>query len=357
MKFKLFKLNKIVSIFVIAVLMAGFFVSHSQAADLTALSDTMSRLITSQDSDHTILFTSGSGVDAGETIEITFPSDFSTTNVDYTDIDVADDGADLTLGAVPNLATWGAAFGGAGNLTLTITSGTGTIAGGSIIKVEIGTNATSGEAGNQAINNPSANNTYNITIAGTFGDTGSINVVILTNDQVAVTGSIYTTLEFTISDNAIGFGSFTNTNVRYATADATGAFVEPANDLPVKLMAGTNATNGLTVTIRDEGSGTNAGLFATLVSELIPAAPSTEVIANSKKFGAYAKNTSGLTISEGFDNDSNADAAMTRSPQTFVSAASQVNGSVDLALLAATDATTKAGSYVDTITLICTGNY
>lgn len=352
--------RKIMNLVAVFIILSSFFTPnyHVSAASLTLLSDTLSRLKVGEDANHLITFTTPSGVAAGGTIIITFPSDFSTTSVDYTDIDVAVGGTDLTLAAAPNLTTWGVAFGGTGNRTLTITSGTGTIAGSSVVTIEIGTNAANGVTGDQAINNPTTNNTFSIGIAGSFGDIGSIVVVILIDDQIAVTGTIDNTLSFSISDIAIGFGSFASTNVRYATDDALGSASEPGNDLPTKLTAATNTIHGLSISISDQGNGTSSGLYSSSASELIPAAASTAVTNNSKKYGVYGKNASGLAIHESFDNDLTSDLAISRAPQTFVSAAAPVNnGSVDVALLAATDATTKAGVYQDTLTLICTGNY
>jgi len=239
-----------------------------------------------------------------------------------------------------------------------LTNGSTPVAAGSVVVIEIGTNATFGVAGDQAINNPTTANVYIISIAGSFGDTGSMSIVTLTDDQVQVTGTIDNTLSFAISDNAIGFGNFATTNIRYATADAVGDVSQPGNGLPTQLTVGTNSSQGLTISISDEGSGVAAGLYNTVASELIPASASTLVVNNSKKYGAYGKNASSLTIHESFDNDSTADVAISRTPQTFASTNSAVNnGTVDVALLAATDSTTKAGSYADTLTLICTGNY
>jgi len=238
-----------------------------------------------------------------------------------------------------------------------LTNGSTPVAAGSVVVIEIGTNATFGVAGDQAINNPTTANVYLVSIAGSFGDVGDIGVVIINEDQIHVSGDIYTTLEFTISTNTVGFGSFTNNNVRYATLDELGAFSEQADDLPVKLTAGTNALNGLTISIRDEGDGSSAGLYSTFASELIPAAPSSAVISNSKKYGMYGKNSASLSLDPGFDNDGVTDLAVTRLAQTFAYSSAQVNGSIDLSLLAATDATARPGSYSDTLTLTCTGNY
>ena len=330
-----------------------------QAAALTNLKDIQSRMHKSSDSDHAIYFTAISGVAPGQTISVVFPSDFSTTNVDFTDIDVSDDGADLTLAALPNNTTWGAAFGGVDNLTLTITSGTGTITAGSAIIIEIGTNALFSSNGDQAINNPTAAGNYTLTInSGNATDTGQIGLAILNDEQILVNGQVDPTISMSISDLQIGFGHFTNTNIRYATADEQGSFVQPGNGLPTQITTSTNASSGVTISARGNGNGTNAGLWSASASELIAADASSTVLGNTKKYGLYAKNASLLTINAGFNDDGIADVALSRNNADIASSAGIVNnGTIDLTLKAAIDGQTKAGDYTDTITVICTGNY
>jgi len=352
------------SLFLAIIIMAAFsltyYIPRTSAAGLSTLSDSMSRLQKSVDSNHTITFTTPTGVAAGQTMTVAFPSDFSTTGVDNTDIDVSAAGGDLTLAAVANLGTWGAAFGGTGNRTLTITSGTGTITGASIIVIKIGTNASVGSTGDQAINNATAAAGSKMTItAGNGADSGDIGLVVLDSDQINVTAITDPMISLTISDQAIGFSSFVGTNVRYATADAAGSAAGQGAGLPTQLTADTNAGNGLTISVLSEGNGTNAGLWSSGVSELIAADTSRNIIVvgNKKKYAAYGKDATGLTIHENFDNDAT-DSAITRVAQTFASAAAPVSsGVVDVALVAAADGATKAGSYTDTITIICTGNF
>lgn len=178
------------------------------------------------------------------------------------------------------------------------------------------------------------------------------------NEQVAVSGITDPTISMSITDTAVGFGSLDNTNVHFATANEAGSFSEPPDGQPTQISASTNAGNGLMVAIRDEGNGNSAGLWSAGVSELIAAAPSSEVVDNSKKYGAYAKNANGLTISEGFDNDGVNDVAISRTAQDFATASGPINNAtVDLSLKTARDGATKAGSYADTLTITCTGNY
>ncbi len=104
---------------------------------------------------------------------------------------------------------------------ITFTNGTTVVAGGSVITIEIGTNATGGVSNNQIINT-SAAGSATIAIGGNFGDTGDMLVEILTDDSVNITAVVDESLSFSISDVEIGFGTLTSANARYATSDAVG---------------------------------------------------------------------------------------------------------------------------------------
>lgn len=342
----------------IAVLLSmTFFVvslSHTKAAGLTDISDTMSRQKKGEDANHTITFINPSQIVAGNSIVVTFPSDFDTSLVDYTDIDLKDDGSDVVLASAPSGTTWGAVFGGAGGRVLTITSHTGTISALSTVIIAIGTNAT---AGDHAINNPTSSGNYTIDIVA-GSDSGKFSAPILDNDQVSVAGTIDPTISFSISSNAVGFGTFATTDVRYATADLVGSTSEPIATEPVQLTASTNAGSGLAISLYDQGSGALSGLNSIGGSDLIPAAASSLVANNSKLYGVYGKDPSSLTLDSGFDNNGVADVAIGLVPKVFASTASAVTlGTVDVKLIAARDGGTKAGVYADIITLICTGNF
>lgn len=182
---KEWKIIVISSFFVLLTVIFGL--QKASAAQVSFLSDTLSSHIISDGSNHAIVFVTPSGVGAGETITITFYSDFTIGSVDYTDIDIEDDGLDLDLAASASGATWGAQF--SGN-TLTITSGTGVIAAGSAIEIEVGTNATYQQAGDQQITNPATESQYLISIAGTFGDSGSLYVYVMEDNTVQVTALV-----------------------------------------------------------------------------------------------------------------------------------------------------------------------
>lgn len=338
--------------------------AEAAAGTLTVLSDTMSRMSTGVNSSHLIKFTTSLAINqTGDTIVITFPSDFNFTGFVKTDVTFTH-GATLgtesteTLADAPSATAWGAVPSGTQARILTLTAPTDGVgsaavaASDKIILTYASTNCTNGSAAAYVVT---------IAVAGTNTETGQIGLKILASnaDQLGVSATVDPTISLAISNASIGFGHFIGTAIRYATADTNGSATEPTSGNPTTLTASTNGVSGLTITVQDQGSGSAAGLYAGApLSELIVAAASTAVTTGSKKYGIYAKNAASLTIDEGFDNDSNSDLAITRAAQTFATAAAPVSsGTVDLVPISAIDATTKAGAYSDTVTIICTGNY
>ncbi len=182
MKFNVKNSGSSLIIFLILVLVFNF-IYPVRAAGVINFSDTLSAHDTNTVSNHTIVFTTPSGVGAGQTMTLTFAAGFNIGSVDFTDIDLEDDGAELSLAALAAGATWGASFSGQ---VLTITSGTGTIAGSSVVTIEIGTHATSQVNGDQQITNPVASGSYIIDLDGTFGDTGHLAVASTGDSSVTV---------------------------------------------------------------------------------------------------------------------------------------------------------------------------
>ena len=366
-------LSKLLIVVFIFTVLFDVYVPHTQAAALTGLSDTMSRLKVSTVADHDIRYRFPTGMSSG-TININFENAvFSTGSTDYTDVDLryGSDSAQVfgacsssctkaTLAAAAGAGAWGGNF-ATEQLELTYpTSGGTAITANDYVRITIGTNTEDGGVGNAQITNPGTTGSKTIFITA-GADTDAIGVVIVTDDQVAVTGTVDPTLTFTLADPVLNFGSFVGTAVRYAD-DATGSASAPGTGNTTKLGASTNGLNGWVITIRDEGNGSAAGLYSTTLSELITAAASTAVTTGSKTYGAYGiRNDAGVTIDEGFDNDGNADEALARDvPPLGLFASTSAPSAVkyvDMVLVAAVDATTKAGQYSDTITIICTGNY
>jgi hypothetical protein len=351
---KIKTLNKIYSLILVGLLVFAF-IPKTQAAALSTLSDTMTRIKVSQYSNHTIQFTSPTGVAASATIIITFPNagsanDFvGQSGIDYTDVDVKDDGTDVALLGSPSGTTWGAAFSGTYLNVLTLTNGSTAVAGGSVINIEIGNHATFGTTGDRQMANPNSAGSKTITIAGTFGDTGNIAVPIATEDQVVISASVDPSISFQISSNTAALGTLTTGAVASATA--------------ITLTMGTNAASGYVVTIQDEGSGSSDGLYkSSAPQKLIDSGSVDPLTAGTEGYGVKGVSGTGSPTIVAPYLTSNADGvgALQRTPQNFCTYSGPTgatNQTATLTVKAAIGASTPAGSYADTITLIMTGNF
>lgn len=161
------------------------------------------------------------------------------------------------------------------------------------------------------------------------------------------TASAGSSITFSLSTNSISFGSLTST----ASTAATAATVSVTS----------NAANGFQVYIKGEGNGSTAGLYNATYSSLISAAASTSVTTSGTPgFGVYAENASaGITIDEGFDNDSSSDLAISRSYQKVFSTTAAGSGAqtADLRYKAVVNSLTTAGSYTENIDVIAFGSF
>lgn len=167
----------------------GAWTSH--AATITGASDTPSTLEASQAANHTLLFTTPSGVSEGDTITVTFSSEFDTSSITEDDVDVSDDDVDLTTASDCSGSEQASVAIAADVLTITICAGDGgAMAASSQIGIEIGTNATSSGTGSNQVTNPSSSGNYYVSVAGGFGDSGSIIIPIGSDDSISVTATV-----------------------------------------------------------------------------------------------------------------------------------------------------------------------
>lgn len=344
---------------VLAMSMFQFAILPAQAADITAMTDTMTRVAKSPEtSNHTVDFDPTTAVNTNDGIQIEFESDFNIASVVNGDVAVTqvNGGTDITKGA--------AAVSGQ-DLQIPITTEGDTPAGAITVTIS-----------NNHITNPTTAGSYTITIttwdlgtdnafggaggaADTQEDLGALAVGIVDNDQVTVTATVDPTFTFSLSNLSLTFGNFASASLRYAD-DTAGATSEPAAGDTTALTVSTNAASGATITIQDDGSGAAAGLYKSLApTHLIAADTSYNVINGAaEKYGAYGFNASSLTIDEGFDNDNTSDLAISRSPQALAASTVPVSGgSVGVVFVGRTLGSTPAGSYADTITFIATGTF
>ena len=165
----------------------------SNAAELINVSNLMSSHTPGDDSNHTVKFTTPSGVHApGSTITVIFDSNFNNTGVNFADVDLSHGAVtgyetEEIIAAAAGINIWGAAF--AGNiLTLTppTNAGLNEISNNDVVVIEIGTNAS---GGSNAVNNPPTAGTYPMSIRGGFGDEKYFTLAV-SNTGVGVTAQV-----------------------------------------------------------------------------------------------------------------------------------------------------------------------
>ncbi len=228
-------------------------IRFAEAANVTSFSDTLSDSAPAVVSDHTIAFTTPTGVANGQTVTVSFANGpFVVGTVDYTDIDVATTSGEFSLAtncAGSEMAS--AAFSGT-TLTITMCAGDGgLIAANGTTTIQIGLNAA---GGNAQLTNPAVGS-YEINLTAGASDTGSTRVAIISS--VNVTASVDTLFTFTVGGVAGGQG----VNQADTTGGTTTATTIPFGELSAgnastaaqDLTVSTNARNGFVVTVTADG--------------------------------------------------------------------------------------------------------
>jgi hypothetical protein len=228
----------------------------ADAASVTDFSDTLSDSATSTAAYHEIQYVipnGSAGVESGESINITFPPEFTgTSTVTLADLDLDISGSDQTLvdsGAAVNQWEWD--WNGGNTLTFLSGGGTAIAAANATVTIQIGSNAA---GGTDRLVNPSTVGSYEIDVVSGDGgnnDSGTTQVVILA--PVKITASVDTTFDFTVAGVAGGQtvngsttdGGTTATSIPFGTL-SNGNATTTAQDLTVS----TNASQGYTVTVQ-----------------------------------------------------------------------------------------------------------
>lgn len=329
------------------------------AADLEDMSAVLTRLQKNVVADQTILFTTPTGLTADETIILTYESDFSiAVALDYEDIDLSyqatPDGVcetgdtEMTLAAAPTGTTMGVVK--TSDTVITFTNGSQAVAAGSEICIQIGTNAAG--PGVEQITNPTTAGEYDLAITGTIGepDSGTIVIVIVDDDSVAVSATVNPSLTFTIvGDLIIGFGTLVSANARFAT-DTTGS--DTAASAHTMTVA-TNASSGYTVTYNGVTLTATGGTIdvATITGDE-DGAPGTE------QFAIGFTTDGDATITTEYAKTSNNYKFVASTTSAIITENSPTATETFSAYyLANISGNTEAGSYTTSITYIATGNF
>ncbi len=357
------------SISVINLLIVGiiFISSFSRiqtvfAAALTNLSDTQSSLKVSTLSDHTIQFVTPTGIAAGQGISVTFPSGYATGTFSINNFDFATSTSASCSGFVDALLTSGAASGLSWGVvvatsTLYLTSGTAVVPANRCVQIRIGSNAISQASGTTVMTNPSvATTTAIITIAGSFGDNGSITQNIVTDDTVSVSATVQQSLTFTISTTTIYFGNLGSGAAKFASSTNTSG--DAAETIAHSLAVSTNAPSGYTISVRGQTLTSQQNSANTITAIGSTAASSTP---NSEQFGIRATSTGGTGAS--IDTTYSAltsygyDATATTSAPFATGSGATNTTTFGLRYVANIAGLTEAGTYVASVVYVATANY
>ena len=345
-----FNMSLISPVLIVAVFLWTIGVPElASAAQLLQTSVALSSAKISTTATSTIKFTTPTGASAaGQTIIITYQNPgFNFTGKTITGITFthgATTGLESTesLLAAPSATAWGAVFSGAQSNILTLTAptdGVGTAAVAANDKVIItlpNTNAI----------NPSSAASYTVSVAGTFGDVGTTTVNILNDDTVQVSATVPQSLTFSLSQNAVGFGTLTTANARFANTSGGVAADAEAHTVSV----GTNAANGYTLTVNGSTLTYGANTITAIGSSAVASAP------NTKQFGLRATLNSGTgTVAAPYAGGAT---WAFNSGDTIASTAGSVAAATyGIHYIANIDATTPAGTYTSTINYAATANF
>lgn len=321
------------------------------AASLTSMSDVQTDLTEGALSSHDITFVTPSGIDAGETITLSFDNGTSiSASLDTPDVSLSVDSAaqTVTVGANDS-STWGFVRTSSSVITISAqTSGT-PAAAGATIRIGIGTVA----GGTNRITNGTAGTTI-LTIGGTFGDSGMIGEAVVSDSIVNITATVTPTITFELSDNTIGFGTLSSTNARYASGDTNGS----ATDTVAHTMSiATNAPGGYSISIQGATLTSGSYTIDAIGGSAASSSPGTE------QFGIYATESGGTnnSVTSKYSDDVTpmfAYAATDVSSDTLgVGTSATDTATYSVHYIANISGSTEPGSYVANIVYVATPQY
>jgi hypothetical protein len=353
------KIASFILILSFVIVNLGFFAPReAMAASLTNLSDTITNLTANPGvANHTIVFTTPSGVPAGGVITLTFDNGTSIpAGFGYPDVDLEDNGVQMTLSNSPGTAIWAVVR--SSSTMITFTNGTVAVPATHVITILIGTNATYGSTGSYQITNGGVGTTT-LRIAGSagFNDTGVMSMAIVSNDVVAVSAQVLSTLSFSLSANAIYFGILKSSGSScWALSGSDPGNVtcpQTTEAEAFNMTAATNGTSGYTVSV--QGPTLTSG-----ANTIFPLPASTAPVVGTEQFGIRLNATGGTgTVSSPYDTAGQyAYTATASTPATVASApSSTLTTTYSVRYMANISPTTKAGSYTANHTYVITGNF
>lgn len=369
--FRRLALSKFVSGFTIIALLSVMIAPQlATAAPVTVFSVQLSREKASTPGNQTITFTIPTDIASGETMILTYDNSTSiAAALDFEDIDLKDDGVDLTLAAAPSGSTWGVVRTSA--TVITFTNGTTAITSGSVLEIQIGTNATFGSSGVEQITNGPAGTTT-LVLSGTMGTpdiTGTASMSINDDDQVTVTATVNQTITFDLDTSVADGETSTPYSVALGTITTTDTRVSGSTDSINMIIAegDTNASGGMVVTVRN-ANGANGLVSTSVPADNINSADG-DMIDGTENYGlcVITAGLTGFSIDTAYtstdcatNSETNDVEALTTAGENILNSAGAPlsNGHAEISVNAAIAGATVAHSdYTDTLTFIATGTF
>lgn len=277
----------------------------AQAANVTEFSNTLSDSAPSTESDHTITFTTPTGIANGQTITLDFSEGpfTGTSSITAADVAVYDDETLLTTDAACSGAETSAAFAGE-VLTITFCVGQGaSIPPNGTTTIMIGENA----GGTNQLVNPAGTISYAIGLTAGGSDIGTTRVAIVA--PVVVTAAVNTIFNFTVnglgpSDGNVNDAVINGTSTAIAIPFGTLTENNPVT-IAQQLQVETNAAYGFAVTAQvDQQLSSGSAEIAAFIDGSFTSTPTawqglTPNVSNPDTWGHWGITTDDATVASG----------------------------------------------------------
>ncbi|KKS25865.1 MAG: hypothetical protein UU87_C0009G0005 [Parcubacteria group bacterium GW2011_GWA2_42_11] len=384
MNLKRLLFSKFVSSITILALLAIMVAPQlANAGTITSAKATFGRLKIGINSEFgTIEFATPTGIQAGtsDDIILTFSSEFvlaAEAAVNY-DIELGDSAtcstasyADEGVALTADASNWGIDVTGD---VLTLEPDTdSSLTAGFCMRLVWGTAATTGGTGavSTIVNATDADDDDTIVFTGGFGDTGTITVDMIDDDQVSVTATVNQSITFDLDTGVADGETGTPYSAALGTITVTDTRVSGSTDSVNMIIAevDTNASGGAVITVRN-ANGAN-GLKSTAVPGDDIASADGAMVDGTENYGLCVMSvtqTSGtLAKASPYDTGTCATNSETNDIQGLTTTGENIlntstapiaGGHAEIAVNAAISGVTVAHSdYTDTLTFIATGTF
>lgn len=380
MKNKLKIFSKFLSTITILALLAVMVPQIATAATITSAKATFGRLKASiANESGTIQFATPTGIQAGtgDTITFTFSADFTLAAEVAANFDIElGDGAtcssatyaDEVVALVASATDWGVDV--TGNVITLDPETDQALTAGFCMRLVWGTAATEvGTGSASTITNGAVDDDDTIAVAGAFGDTGTITVDIIDDDQVTVSATVNQSITFDLDTSVADGETATPYTVALGTITTTDTRVSGSTDSVNMIIAegDTNASGGMVVTLRN-ANGAN-GLKSTSVPGDDIGSTDGALVDGTERYGLCVITVGlvGFTIATPYSANTCATNSETNDVEGLTTAGEDIlnsgsaplaSGHAEISVGAGISGTTVAhADYADTLTFIATGTF